>query len=80
MTKIPIPGKCEYCLSKDVDMKVRVRRQEFILHGHGERDYRARQLAQRNTDIQNLLRNKDEYSRAELLALLGSLKDLTREH
>ena len=64
---------------QDTEMKVRVRREEFLQYQRGERPSKDLQQIERDDQIRNLVNNRNSWPRGEFLARLGSLKDLTRE-
>jgi hypothetical protein len=63
---------------KDLETKVRIRRDEHIQYNKGQRDYRDKQRAELETEIRNLVEHRDEYLQSEFLRRLGSLKDISR--
>ena len=62
---------------KNLESKVKVKRDEHIQYNKGQRDYRDKHRAELEDQIRNLVEHRNEYLHSEFLRRLGSLKDLS---
>jgi hypothetical protein len=62
---------------KNLEAKVRVRREEHIQYSQGEREFLDRRQSDREGELKNLLSHINDYEPVEYLKRVGNIKDVT---
>jgi hypothetical protein len=63
---------------KDLETKVCIRRDEFIVYQQGERPSRDQAQKDHQFELKNLIEHRDDYKAADFLKRLGSIKDFSK--